>query len=117
LQDRLRANDSVLIDSLLRVVSLVDQGKKSLLDDDLENLGRLMIEQQKEENIMGTATDRLNLLSKTALASGAWGAKQMGAGGGGCIVALCPPDRKTDVQKSLDALGAPTWDFEIYRNH
>lgn len=116
LQDRLRVNDSVLIDSLLRVVNLVDQGKKALLDDDLENLGRLMTEQQKEENIMGTATERLNLLSNTALAAGAWGAKQMGAGGGGCIVALCPPERKTAVQTSLEALGAPTWDFEIYQN-
>ena len=75
-----------------------------------------MTEQQKEENIMGTSTDRLNLLQKTALEAGAWGAKQMGAGGGGCIVALCPPDRKPAVQAALQTLGAPCWDFEIYQN-
>jgi len=116
LQDRLRANDKVLTDSLLRVVSLVDRGKVALLNDDLESLGTLMTEQQIEENIMGTATERLNLLSKTALEAGAWGAKQMGAGGGGCVVALCPPKKKTVIQESLIALGAPTWDFEIYQN-
>jgi len=116
LQDRLRANDKVLTDSLLRVVSLVDRGKEALLNDDLESLGTLMTEQQIEENIMGTATERLNLLSKTALEAGAWGAKQMGAGGGGCVVALCPPEKKAVIQESLKALGAPTWDFEIYQN-
>jgi len=116
LQDRLRANDKVLTDSLLRVVSLVDRGKEALLNDDLESLGTLMTEQQIEENIMGTATERLNLLSKTALEAGAWGAKQMGAGGGGCVVALCPPEKKALIQESLQALGAPTWDFEIYQN-
>lgn len=116
LQDRLRANDKVLIDSLLRVSSLVGRGKDALLNGDLESLGVLMTEQQKEENIMGTATERLNFLSETALGAGAWGAKQMGAGGGGCIVALCPPEKKAAVQESLKALGAPTWDFDIYQN-
>lgn len=116
LQDRLRANDKVLTDSLLRVVSLVERGKEALMNGNLENLGKLMTEQQIEENIMGTATERLNLLSKTALEAGAWGAKQMGAGGGGCVVALCPPEKKAVIQDSLIALGAPTWDFEIYQN-
>ena len=116
LQDRLRVNDKVLTNSLLRVVSLVERGKEALMNGNLESLGKLMTEQQIEENIMGTATERLNLLSKTALEAGAWGAKQMGAGGGGCVVALCPPEKKAVIQDSLIALGAPTWDFEIYQN-
>jgi len=116
LQNRLRAKDKILIDSLLRVVDFVEEGKKALLRGDLKVLGNLMTEQQKEENIMGTATERLNLFSKTALDAGAWGAKQMGAGGGGCVVALCPPKKKPEVQGALAALGAPTWDFDIYQN-
>jgi mevalonate kinase len=116
LQNRLREKDEELIDSLMRVVNLVEQGRQALLKDDLVGLGKLMTEQQKEENIMGTSTDRLNLLQKTALKAGAWGAKQMGAGGGGCIVALCPPDLKPAVQSALKALEAPCWDFEIYKN-
>jgi len=116
LQDRLRANDRVLIDSLLRVVELVEQGKAALLRNDLKTLGVLMNQQQREENIMGTSTERLNIFCKTALEAGAWGAKQMGAGGGGCTVALCPPEKIETVQAALTALGAPAWTFEIYRH-
>jgi len=116
LQNRLRDNDKILIDSLNRVVDLVEKGKQALLNDDLEILGKLMTEQQNEENIMGTSTELLNQYSKTALEAGAWGAKQMGAGGGGCVVALCPPAKKPEIQIALKALSAPTWDFEIYQN-
>jgi len=116
LQDRLRDRDRVLIDSLMRVVELVEQGKAALLQGDLETLGKLMTQQQIEENIMGTSTDRLNTFCKTAMEAGAWGAKQMGAGGGGCAVALCPPTKEEGVQAALAALGAPAWTFEVYHN-
>lgn len=113
LQDRIRANDRTLIESLLRVVDLVTQGKQALIQNDLPTLGELMTAQQEEENLMGTATDRINLLCETAQKTGAWGAKQMGAGGGGCVVALCPPENKPAVKKAFIDLGAPTWEFEI----
>ena len=114
LQDRLRARDKVLIDSLLRVVEMVEQGKAALLNGDLYTLGLLMNQQQIEENIMGTSTERLNTFCKTALKAGAWGAKQMGAGGGGCTIALCPQDKIAAVRTALAALGAPVWTFEIF---
>ncbi len=116
LQDRLRAKETVLAESLLRVKTLVDQGKEALIRGDLETLGSLMSQQQIEENIMGTATKRLNLFCQTALQAGAWGAKQMGAGGGGCAIALCPPDKIENIRAALAALGAPVWIFEIYHN-
>ena len=116
LQDRLRDRDKVLIDSLLRVVELVEQGKAALLRGDLETLGGLMNQQQIEENIMGTSTERLNTFCKTAIEAGAWGAKQMGAGGGGCAVVLCPPEKKNTIQAALSALGAPAWTFEVYHD-
>ena len=116
LQDRLRAHEKVLNHSLLRVVELVEQGKAALLRGDLETLGGLMNQQQIEENIMGTSTARLNTFCKTAMEVGAWGAKQMGAGGGGCALVLCPPEKKNTIQAALAALGAPAWTFEIYHN-
>jgi mevalonate kinase len=115
LQDRLRENDPVLIDSLNRVVELVAKGKQALIENDLPALGKLMTAQQIEENIMGTATDRINLFCEAANQAGAWGAKQMGAGGGGCVVALCPPEAQPAIKKALTDLGAPTWEFEIHR--
>jgi galactokinase len=116
LQDRLRADDRVLVDSLLRVVDLVNKGRRALLNGDLAALGGLMSTQQREENIMGTATDRINLFCEEAEKAGAWGAKQMGAGGGGCVVALCPPGKIPGVRKALQAVGAPVWEFEIHKD-
>ena len=116
LQNRLRDGDRELIDSLMRVSELVEQGKQALLSGDLPLLGDLMNKQQVEENLMGTATERLNLFSKAALEAGAWGAKQMGAGGGGCAIALCPAEKVDAVKDALISLGAPAWTFEIYHN-
>lgn len=36
-----------------------------------------------------------------ALEAGAWGGKACGAGGGGCVVVLSPPDRTSDVRAAL----------------
>jgi mevalonate kinase len=116
LQDRLRAADRILVDSLLRVVDLVEQGKRALLNNDLPLLGELMSAQQKEEKIMGTATERINLFCEAAEKAGAWGAKQMGAGGGGCVIALCPPEKISDVRTALEFLKAPVWQFKIHQD-
>jgi len=114
LQNRLRASDKTLLNSLLRVADLVERGKEALLRGDLAGLGALMSQQQVEERLMGTSTERLQAFCQTAMEAGAWGAKQMGAGGGGCMIALCPPHRKGTIQSALEALGAPAWAFEIF---
>ena len=40
----------------------------------------------------------------SAVEGGAWGGKACGAGGGGCIVFLSPPDRTGDVRRALSQL-------------
>jgi len=42
---------------------------------------------------------------ESALEAGAWGGKACGAGGGGCVVLLSPPERTTRVREALAALG------------
>lgn len=113
LRDRIAIHEPVLMGSLLRVVDLVEQGKRALIEANLEELGNLMNAQQVEEHLMGTSTDRLELLCQTARSSGALGAKQMGAGGGGCMIALCHPDDVEPVRGALRDLGAPAWAFDV----
>jgi mevalonate kinase len=113
LNRRLSEKDPVLWDSLLRVADIVESGKKALLDSDFDKLGDLMNQQQGEEKLMGTSTDRLEYLCDLARSAGAKGAKQMGAGGGGCMIALCPPSGEREVQTALQASGAPVWAFKI----
>jgi mevalonate kinase len=113
LRDRIASHDRVLIESLERVVNLVERGKQALLRGEFEALGDLMSQQQIEENLMGTSTERLQAFCRVAIEAGAWGAKQMGAGGGGCMIALCPPGGEIKVKQALEGLGAPAWAFEV----
>jgi D-glycero-alpha-D-manno-heptose-7-phosphate kinase len=41
---------------------------------------------------------------ETAVAAGAWGGKACGAGGGGCLVILAPPDKTPAVRDALSRL-------------
>jgi mevalonate kinase len=113
LRQRIADDDPSLMKPLKQVVELVEQGKSAILDADLEALGNIMSRQQALEQQMGTSTDRLARLCRTAESAGAWGAKQMGAGGGGCMIALCPPGQTDSVRQALLELGAPVWAFDI----
>ena len=113
LRRRIAQREPLLLGSLARVVDIVEKGRAALVANDLPALGRLMSEQQIEENLMGTATERLRELCRVALEAGALGAKQMGAGGGGCMIALCP-GRVSPVQLALEAVGGQAWAFDIY---
>lgn len=113
LRARIRDEDPELMDALGKVVSFVARGRESLLTGDISGLGELMTLQQAEERRMGTSTDRLDLFCRTATEAGAYGAKQMGAGGGGCMIAVAPPEVIPRVARALELLGAPTWRFDI----
>jgi mevalonate kinase len=113
LNKRLAENDRVLWNALFRVADIVESGKQALIDGNFDHLGELMNRQQGEEKLMGTSTQRLEDFCEMARSAGALGAKQMGAGGGGCMIALCPPSGEQKVQAALQATGAPAWAFKI----
>jgi len=113
LRDRIAQEDPALMEPLLKVVDLVESGKQAILEGDLEKLGLIMNHQQVQEQAMGTSTDRLELFCSKAREAGAWGAKQMGAGGGGCMIALCSPEHLQPVFEALKSLDAPAWTFDI----
>ncbi|HUX13317.1 MAG TPA: hypothetical protein VMW87_09825, partial [Spirochaetia bacterium] len=113
LRRRIREKEELLLASLDRVVCLVEAGRRAVEAGDLPALGRLMNLQQEEEKLMGTSTDRLEAFCRAARKAGALGAKQMGSGGGGCMIALCRPESDDAVVRALEALGAPVWKFDI----
>src|SRR5260370_35700553 len=51
--------------------------------------------------IAGIATPDIDAAIEAATKAGAWGGKVCGAGGGGCVVFLLPPDRRPDVRQAL----------------
>ncbi|HEX3530207.1 MAG TPA: hypothetical protein VH988_24365 [Thermoanaerobaculia bacterium] len=53
----------------------------------------------------GISTPVLEALVAAAEAAGAWGGKACGAGGGGCLAFLCPPERRAQVAAALETAG------------
>jgi D-glycero-alpha-D-manno-heptose-7-phosphate kinase len=53
----------------------------------------------------GISTPELESLLATALEAGAWGGKACGAGGGGCLAFLAPPERRGEIAAALERAG------------
>lgn len=74
---------------------------------DLPKVGELMAREWSYRRRLaeGISTPVLESLLEAAAAHGAWGGKACGAGGGGCLAILCPPDRKEAVAAALASAG------------
>jgi D-glycero-alpha-D-manno-heptose-7-phosphate kinase len=79
----------------------------ALAAGDLERLGRLMSQEwgYRRQLTEGISTPVLESLLAAAREAGAWGGKACGAGGGGCLALLCPPDRRAEVRDRLERAG------------
>jgi D-glycero-alpha-D-manno-heptose-7-phosphate kinase len=53
----------------------------------------------------GVSIPQLETLLERARALGAWGGKACGAGGGGCLAVLCPPDRRAAIAAAMEEAG------------
>ena len=74
---------------------------------DLPRVGELMSREWSFRRRLaeGISTPLLESLIERALALGAWGGKACGAGGGGCLAFLCPPERREAIAAGLEELG------------
>jgi D-glycero-alpha-D-manno-heptose-7-phosphate kinase len=59
----------------------------------------------KKRTASGVSTGRIEALYETAFAHGAVGGKVSGAGGGGFMMFIVPPDRRIGVVRALNAAG------------
>ena len=72
----------------------------TLKANDLPSTGRLMSREWsfRRQLSEGIATPVIEELLGLATSRGAWGGKACGAGGGGCIALLCPPEVKASLR-------------------
>jgi len=73
---------------------------------DEESVGRRMDENHRLLQDMGVSSPQLDTLIEAARRGGALGAKLSGAGRGGNMIALVPPERRGDVERALISEGA-----------
>ncbi len=106
-------NEPKVIGAFSEIEQIVYAGKKALLNEDFETVGELMIKHQQQEEILQATTPKINNLCRESIKAGAFGAKQMGAGGGGAFEAICP-GKQDSVKKAIEKNGGKTWVCDIY---
>ncbi len=83
---------------------LVLQGKEALFVKDWEKLGKLMNFDQEYLRDLGVSSEKLEALISAAKEAGAWGAKLSGAGGGDCMIALVPEQKRQTVEQAIESV-------------
>ena len=85
---------------------ITDQARTAIERGDVDALGPLMDHNQNLLEQIGVSSPDLETLIQTARQRGANGAKLSGAGMGGNMIALAPPERATEVAHALTLAGA-----------
>ena len=105
---RRRLDGETEVTGLFRGIAQVAAELATALEaGDLPRVGELMsLEWSHRRRLAeGVSTPLLESLIGRALSLGAWGGKACGAGGGGCLAFLCPPERRSAVAEGLEELG------------
>jgi mevalonate kinase len=87
------------------MAQLVSDGRSALERADWTHLGQLMDMQQGLAHAIGVDTPETAALVFAARNAGAYGAKLSGAGGGDCIIALVPEEKRASVETALETAG------------
>jgi mevalonate kinase len=96
-------NGRTVLDEMDRIAL---EAADALEKGDASALGVLLDRNQEILRDLGASTQTLDTLCRTARQAGAWGAKLTGAGGGGFLLALTPPDQANEVLGALEKAGA-----------
>lgn len=104
-----RVRDEVRFqDSLAEIQNIVTEARTCIENGDLTRLGTLMSQNHEVLCRWDVSTPELDLACTLALKQGAFGAKLTGAGGGGCVVALCSSDGLSRVLETWKRASFPT---------
>jgi mevalonate kinase len=87
---------------------------RSLKSENDEELGSLMNRNHELLQQIGVSTPRLDKLVLGAKKAGALGAKLTGAGGGGCIIALCADKKaRSSITRNLRKMGGTMYNVSM----
>lgn len=97
----------------LSITNLVHQAKQSLIDGNMKEVGNCLTANHMFLQQLGVSTPLLDRMVESSIASGAWGAKLSGAGGGDCMIALVKPDKRVAVEEAIRKTGGEIIDVNV----
>ena len=94
--------------------SFVDEGITLLKNSDIANFGKLLNESWKIKKSLGKeiSNQHIDDIYDTAINSGAFGGKILGAGGAGFIMFVIPESKKKALKNALDKYNEVSFEFE-----
>ncbi len=95
------------------IALIIEEAKIALEKKDFAKVGELMNLNQGYLESMGVGSDKLSAMIYAARNAGAYGAKLSGAGGGDCMIALAPEDKRKAVEKAITAAGGQVLQVEV----
>ncbi len=80
--------------------------RDKLMAGDFRGLADMMSEGWKRKKSLGTkiTNNETEVLYEAAIKKGAWGGKILGAGGGGCLLFIAPPEKHEDILNELQSV-------------
>ena len=91
------------------LAQLVEAARRALAAGDLPALGGLLQRNQLLLEELDVSNEPIRRLVDASLEAGALGAKLSGSGGGGIVIALCPPGASARVAAAIEAAGGRAW--------
>lgn len=95
------------------ITNLVEEGKKALWEKDWVRLGTLMNFNQDYLEDLGVSTEKLDDMISAAKKAGAYGAKLSGAGGGDCMIAVVPEEKRKNIEEAIKSVGGEILDVKV----
>jgi len=97
-----------------KLVNLVDEFEKELVDGNINNMGKILDENWSlKKNLSNKVSNlKINEIYDEAINAGAVGGKLLGAGGGGYFVFLVPQEKQKKVRKNLQKLEQVNFNFD-----
>ncbi len=98
-----RANIDKKFQTLKDMADSVPEFEARLLKGDIKGLGAMLHEGWlRKKSLTSTASNSvIDGLYEAGMENGAWGGKVLGAGGGGCVLFIVSPERRTTVHAAL----------------
>lgn len=109
--------DAQAREHLNTIKRIADDMLDALRARDLDAFARLLDEEWRHRRKIapGVSTPEIETMMTAAQAAGALAGKICGAGGGGCMVTVAPPENRDAVRSALAAAGARVLDCAISR--
>ncbi|RJQ29501.1 GHMP kinase [Candidatus Parcubacteria bacterium] len=101
-----KSNIDKKFDTLREMADTVEEFRDRLLRGDFKGLGEVLHKAWLKKKTLASNVSNpvIDELYETGISHGAWGGKILGAGSGGCIMFLVPPEKHAEIRKTIQAV-------------